>query len=267
MSLYSGLECTKNKKRTKNLIFEYQKHAEKDDLPKPGLFIPNSATNDAASRSTSNPEVVEAETTPNSEIESQTMMTSNAVSDKTSALLQNIVLVKDETSAEASEANPKHEMGKNDVSKNTDLFKAIFLSSSESEAEDEKEDERNEKKDAILKNVLSDQLVPRIKPKKEGILSNIDFKSFSTNKSYEETQKESDISNESALGNNSQTLPDKNIFGPQLPANRITVPHVTKPVQMKDADDDMWVEKDDNQKGKKHKSHKHKKKHKHKHTR
>lgn len=270
----SVLDSGKNRKRTKNLIFEYQKHVEENALPKPGLFIPNSSSTNslpipdrAPETESSNNTITEASSTSISVTTTIVEQNKTAENDNTSTTKDNVFEIRKELSSNSAieqskidEADVEDDSGKNDISKNTDLFKAIFLSSSESEAEDddkEQEKEQKQKKDELLSNVLLDQLVPKIRPIKEGILSNIDFKAFQSSKAPEK-----------AASPEPPPQPDPNIFGPSLPTNKVaTLMLPTAARDRKEVDDDEWVEKSETRKEKKHKSHKHKKKHKHKHKR
>lgn len=267
-------DSAKTRKRTKNLIFEYQKHADENALPKPGLFIPTSSSTNslpipdqAPKIESSNHTTTEAPSTSITVSTTKVEQNNTPENDNMSITTDNVSELQKGLSStphnvaehlKIDEANVEDDSGKNDITKNTDLFKAIFLSSSESEAEDEdeeKEKEQKRKKDEILSNVLSDQLVPKIKPIKEGILSNIDFKAFQSSKASKET-----VSPETT------SQPDPNIFGPRLPTNKVaaSIPP-TAAGDRKEVNDDEWVEKSEKRKEKKHKSHKHKKKHKHKH--
>lgn len=264
-------DSAKNRKRTKNLIFEYQKHVEENALPKPGLFIPTSSNTNSLPIPDQAPETESSNnTTTETPSTSITVSTTKVEQNKTlendnmSTTKDNVSKIHEVLSStsvtenlKVDEADVEDDSGKDDISKNTDLFKAIFLSSSESEAEDEdkeKEKEQKQKKDEILSNVLSDQLVPKIKPMKEGILSNIDFKAFQSSKASKET-----------VSSETPSHPDPNIFGPRLPTKKVTT-SIPPPAagDKKEVDDDEWVEKSEKRKEKKHKSHKHKKKHKHK---
>lgn len=157
-----------------------------------------------------------------------------------------------------------------DVSKNTDLFKAVFLSSSESESEAEDVDDKEEKerKEMLTANVVSEPLVPKIKSTREGILSNIDFSKFNSSiktneKNDKQNQDQTDSANIEPVSDS-----DSNMYGPKLPASTSNLkPSVIEEVK----NNDEWVEKDSS--GEKHKKHKkkhkkekdkHKKKHKHK---
>lgn len=151
------------------------------------------------------------------------------------------------------------------VSKNIDLFKAVFLSSSESESEDEekKEEEVKNREDMMKENVLNDFLVPKIKSTKQGILSHIKFNPLFQKKNTESAPTET-INTEQADLNaekekECEIKQDVNIYGPALPDKIQTVVHTYKPDV---AVDDEWIEKDDVRNDDRKKSHKHKKKHK-----
>ncbi|XP_017776172.1 PREDICTED: G patch domain-containing protein 1 [Nicrophorus vespilloides] len=163
-----------------------------------------------------------------------------------------------------------------DVSKNKDLFKAIFFSDDEDEdtvetkvesesrvSEQEKlpsppptsDSKMEEMKEAIL---AKDIFLPKIKPLKQGILSDIPFIKF-TKPGTVPTQPEPEVIEEVP-----QQQPDDNLYGPKLPekiVNRVEN-------LMESKSDDVWVERKEEktkkEKHKKHKKEKHKKKHKHK---
>ncbi|KAK4872910.1 hypothetical protein RN001_014939 [Aquatica leii] len=209
-------EQTKEKKRTKNLIFEYQKHAEQQPDHTPGLSVQKV---DVAMENQDMVVVKEAEVEGSSTV--------------------NLDKPPIEKPFEVTRAlDPTERV---DVSKNTDLFKAIFLSS-DSESDDEevtkKEEEENARRQEVLTaTVVTEPLVPKIKPMREGILSNISFRRPVPKpvELQEEKQKQ-----------------DDDTYGPKLPS----APLSTTPAVLGDVDnDDEWVEKDE-----KHK--KHKKKHK-----
>lgn len=149
-----------------------------------------------------------------------------------------------------------------------DLFKAIFMSS-DSESDDEVEQpttgtdetEENTRKDELKSTVLSDQLIPKIKPLKEGILSGINFHQF-----VKPVQKQQQIQSLSELAQPDK--PEENMvdsYGPRIP-DQLLVPEKTGTTVISSDSEEDWVEKDDsmNKKEKKHKKHKNKhKKHKH----
>lgn len=158
------------------------------------------------------------------------------------------------------------------VADKVDLYKAVFLDSS-SESEDEieeasdKKQESNNKIEQFKSTILSDDLIPKIKPLKEGILSNIDFSSFNKNK--QPPDKPDDKVTEMQV-EISQTRTDLS-YGPQLPIKREETTITTNHVNMLSSDsDDCWIEKDEQVKKQKKSRHKKKdkkekhKKHKHK---
>ncbi|CAH0545951.1 unnamed protein product [Brassicogethes aeneus] len=134
-------ELQRDRKRTKNLIFEYQKHAENNADLKPGVSM--------MKQDPETPEIEESDT-------NQKQNDEEAVK---------------EEDAPPIEDPPKDITDKLDVDKNIDLFKAVFLSSSESESDEEDSKEEGKKKEEEMKaNVLSEEFLPKIKPLKEGIL-------------------------------------------------------------------------------------------------
>lgn len=161
-----------------------------------------------------------------------------------------------------------------DVSKNVDLFKAIFLSSSESENEEEEEEskKKDEKKEQMKTNVLSD-LIPKIKPIKQGILSGVNFHKFSLNKPTDtvstvttpsviennktDTNKPADVTNESK-----KQLED--LYGPKLPTH-LPKTMITNSILPSTTEiSDEWIEKEKINIKKSHKQKKDKKEKKHK---
>lgn len=172
-----------------------------------------------------------------------------------------------------------------DVAKNTDLFKAIFLSSDESDNEEEEVEKSTEDRDAALRTaVLAEQLLPKIKPTKKGILSGIDLTEVNkqiTDTGREENSKTGAVS-EGVCEASSSEVPGSNepvalknetevsLYGPKLPDR---IPSNFKQEVVESVEDvGNWIEKDEvgkrksNKHKKKHKreKHEHKKKHKHK---
>ncbi|KAJ3660341.1 hypothetical protein Zmor_004793 [Zophobas morio] len=241
------LNESKNRKRTKNLIFEYEKFSDVSLDFKPGL-------------STKQEEEVETET-------------SNTVAEGTTEETQEKSDKEETTKVEESvDETPKDITEKIDVNKNLDLFKAVFLSSSESEDEEENEKEKVEKSTEMKSSVLSDSLLPRIKPIKEGILSNMDFSIFEPSNGPGE--KAEDIQTENST--NSEPQKGELSYGPALPTNLASSSSsgaLSKSLpKYKNDDSDEWVEKSGDDKKsrhkkkhkKEHKKSSHKKKHKHK---
>lgn len=147
-----------------------------------------------------------------------------------------------------------------DVSKNMDLFKAIFLS------DDEDDDKELEQENAIIiepskSTDIIDDLIPRFKPSREGLLSNINFSHKFTPKKkiVEETQDAEEVLKEKEE--------DVNIYGPKLPTNTIASNQTQYNITGKE-EKEHWVEKDavkerhkEKKKHKKEKKKKHKKRH------
>lgn len=150
-----------------------------------------------------------------------------------------------------------------DVAKNTDLFKAIFLDS-ESESEEEKEDQEEENKnksEALKNNVLSDSLLPKIKAKEGGILSNLDFSKLAPASSKTITnhpEPSVSVSTSESIPEINDSAPD--LYGPMVPQMFVNkTANISFTVQ---ESDDEWVEKDRQDSKEKKSSHKHKKKNK-----
>lgn len=169
-----------------------------------------------------------------------------------------------------------------DVSKNVDLFKAIFLSSSsESENEEEEEETRKEdedRKEQMKSNMLSD-LIPKIKPIKQGILSGVNFHKFSLNKPPTDSESSN---NPQSLAENNKTdqkelvqetdqskKESEDLYGPKLPAQlpKTTITNPIFPTSSQVSDE--WIEKEklniikkSHKQKKDKKQKKHKKKHK-----
>lgn len=227
---------TKQRTRTKNLIFEYEKHAEEQTELKPGLSHQKEES------------VIKEE-------------------------LETSIVINDEESKpeEVKESNEIHDVSidlteKLNLDQKQDLFKAIFLSSDESEDEtEEKPEEENISKESrseeLKSTVLSDNLLPKIKPMKEGILSGVNFHAF--RKPTVNPKMEEPANNETVVENETNTT-DLNLYGPKipqkLPANQ---PGSNNTVFVTSYSDDEWVEKDESKK-KKHKKHKKDKHKKHK---
>lgn len=149
-----------------------------------------------------------------------------------------------------------------DVARNTDLFKAIFLSSSESESEEENTQEPEDRNITLRNNVLTDQLLPKIKPTKDGILSNVDFTQFKKPETTEiQAQSEAE---ETVVMESNAKIEDDLTYGPRLPTKVLpSARNESLPVAAECNNVEEWVEKDEF--GKQKGSNKHKKKHKKEH--
>ncbi|XP_018573575.1 G patch domain-containing protein 1 homolog isoform X2 [Anoplophora glabripennis] len=247
----------KNKKRTKNLIFEYQKHSEDQNILSPGLSIQTKQ---------------EENTTPTSvvadsiKINDEVMEPEQNITDVLKQEQSEVTDIKKNNDEPELENVPKDITEKVDVAQNLDLFKAVFLSSSESEDEDVTEEKTDTNKIEELKaNVLSDSLIPKIKPIKEGILSNVNFHIFSNPK--KDTQVETKVENSTSLNSIDKEETEVVSYGPALPSNKIKITKATNEASLSSDNEDVWVEKGEgNSKKDKHKK-KHKKEKRKKHKR
>jgi G patch domain-containing protein 1 len=244
------LNASRNKKRTRNLIFEYEKFSDASSDLKPGLTIKESEEETVKNDTN---EVIETE-------ESSTAAQPNT--DEPAGSKEG-----DKTEESIEEAAPKDITEKIDVNKNIDLFKAVFLSSSESEGEEDEKEKTN--KDTEMKSsVLSDNLLPKIKPLKEGILSNMDFSIFEKSN---DSNKEINVEDSRPSSTNVIPQTGESSYGPSLPEKLTSKSTDQTVIKYDDNDSDEWVEKPARDKKnksshkKKHKNKKssHKKKHKH----
>ncbi|ENN79858.1 G patch domain-containing protein 1 [Dendroctonus ponderosae] len=239
----------KSRTRTKNIIFEYQKHVEELNL-QPGLNKEDTVT-----------ETDQPSNEGNSLIKDESANSNQSKENNE---------VKNEEAESSKLPRPKDVTEKIGLETQQDLFKAIFMSSdSESENDDEveksttgsDETQENIRKEELKSTVLSDQLIPKIKPLKEGILSGISFHQF-----VKPEPKQQEIESQSEHTQSDQ--PEENnvgSYGPKIP-DRLLVPEKTETTVISSDSEEDWVEKDDshNNKKKKHKKHKSKhKKHKH----
>lgn len=147
------------------------------------------------------------------------------------------------------------------------MFRAIFLSDSENEEETKSEEiaTKNEdevRKEEIKSSVLSDQLIPKIKPLREGgVLSGINFRSM---KKREEPKKDEET--ETDRGKEEEK---NNLYGPKMPEILMVATPKTNSI-IKEESEDEWVERNDSssdeegKRRKEKKKHKKEKKHKHK---
>lgn len=238
-------DSQKNKKRTKQLIFEYQKETEMDLGNKAGLIIQKKEVEERLPESaTSQMEIVQEASTS-----------------------REVVIDESDTVPKIETSAPIDLTEKVDVAKNTDLFKAIFLDTSESESEEEKEKEEDKSKSESFKdNVLSESLLPKIKTKQSGILSNIDFSQMAPQPNM--NLKPSD----NYATKSKDSLSDDLSYGPKVPQTRVNA--CTNLEFRVDESNDDWVEKGTeaerknthrHKKKNKKEKYEHKKKHKHKH--
>lgn len=257
----------KSKKRTKHLIFEYQKESESEALNKSGLTILKKEVDEPKTKEC----LAEVDNNvSNMEIAQEVASTSEVRTESTADFI-----------VEMPESNGPIDLTERvDVAKNTDLFRAIFLDTSESENEDENEAEEDKAKSETLKNnVLSDNLLPKIKAKQGGVLSNIDFSQLTpappalqtSNGTSLESSNNSIISVDDSKTNSST---DDLSYGPKVPQMLANTNRNSASFRMEESDDE-WVEKGGEEKknSNKHKKKKkkdkydHKKTHKHKHGR
>lgn len=246
------------KKRTKHLIFEYQKEVDDVPLHKPGLSVQTIKSED------------DAETQHTEDISSTScdIIDESSTSEVRDSELKPVNSSNTEKEKESENPAPLDITEKVDVAKNTDLFKAIFLSSSESESEEEADKSVEDRSIALKTNILTDQLIPKIKTNKEGILSNIDFSQLTSPMEEEHKEKQP----ESAIAD--KQCDDPSLYGPKLPDKINNTNNKVHSTQHIEENISEWVEKDDterkksNKHKKKHKKekHRHKSKHKHKDT-
>ncbi|XP_044764711.1 G patch domain-containing protein 1 homolog [Coccinella septempunctata] len=271
--------ATQNRIKMKNLIFEYQKHHEENVAFKSGL----------TQVAPEPPELITIDDIPT---ESKSQDSENVDDPKISET--QVAEVKQEV-VETDDNNEKIQQLKTEqndkvpdvtdrlnIEEKGDLFRAVFLSSSESEDEEdsnenvEERDDTSDKRELELKsNMLGEDLqLPKIKPLKEGILSGLNFKSVHTFTKPLVENKEATAETTTPTTDGSSTN-ESNLYGPKLPETlqiRNIIASATSSSSLKkysESSSDEWVEKDDvekpKKKKKKQKKHKssHKKKHKH----
>lgn len=142
------------------------------------------------------------------------------------------------------------------------------MSSSESEDETEDQNTENNKFEEFKATILSEPLIPQIKPIKEGILSGINFKEFNINRNKFRVEDKTEEVEYTEKGH-TEVIPPKNplLYGPQIPfpnGNSRSLQNIPQKVVISSDSDDEWVEKDGVEKKKKSKHKKKDKKHKHK---
>lgn len=175
---------------------------------------------------------------------------------------------KEETKEDNQQNRPKDLTEPIHLEEQQDLFRAIFLSDSENEEETKSEEiaTKNEdevRKEEIKSSVLSDQLIPKIKPLREGgVLSGINFRSM---KKREEPKKDE----ETETDRGKEEEKKLNLYGPKMPEILMVATPKTNSI-IKEESEDEWVEKNDSssdeegKRRKEKKKHKKEKKHKHK---
>lgn len=248
----------KNKKRTKNLIFQVQKHEDVNIDLKPGISRTSGETSSSLSN---NLEVVKTEPSENESI--------SLVGNELPVDLTKDVNVDNSKLTDIEKNLPIDVSEKIGIEDKLDLYKAVFLSSSESEDENEPEKENSDKTSEENKieefkvSILSEPLIPQIKPIKEGILSGIDFKDFNKNRNNVQLEINTDD-----LHNDLGTPKNPLLYGPQIPIRSSqkdeTVCNVNKQIIVSSGSEEEWIEKNSVDKKKKSKYKKKDKKHKHK---
>lgn len=163
------------------------------------------------------------------------------------------------------------------ITDKVDLFKAIFLSSSDEE--DETENDKSVQRETSEKDRDDDNLKERTENKKEirysparGIFANLDLESLKSKPSFSQSEPSevstNNISDVPAHVNSPQipdSTPDDMLYGPKIPTSLLSRAVKKEPLndyKSKSSDDEtslVWVEKT-----KKHKKHKKHKKQKHK---
>lgn len=271
-------DSQKSRKRTKHLIFEYQKETDADSMHQPGLSIQKKEVEE--------PKTEAHFSGGNSSVSQTEMIQEPSTSYANNLTRSEVTETLEASNIEISEGATRtiDLTEKVDVAKNTDLFKAIFLDSSESESEDEKEEHENRTRSETLKaTVLNDSLLPKIKTKKDGILSNVDFSQFSTatlptanaatatantSNTSLEVPDNAGVSLDAGKTNGSA---DDLSYGPKPPQTLVNTNRITSSFPVEENIDE-WIEKD-REEGSSHKhkkknkkeKHEHKRKHKHKH--
>lgn len=287
------------RKRTKNLIFEFQKFDDSGPDLKAGLstniqeiITENSPDKDSTLISTECTELNEDSTEKSSISKESSSISSNTTSSSIipaatpSSSSDILTVTMTENIDSSSSAPPSDIMNKINISQNQDLFRAIFADSSDDENDvdikdktdniDVNEQETSERNELLKATVLSDELIPKIKPLKVGILSDINLPVFE-----EDILKISEEDN-SKVVEVVEKEKETDLYGPKLPDKIIfKKPQSLSKGLVKDCDNsDEWVEKDEDtkdntgkskkkkdKKSKKHKKDKKHKKNKHKHKR
>ncbi|KAJ8943605.1 hypothetical protein NQ318_006607 [Aromia moschata] len=217
----------KNKKRTKNLIFEYQKHADLSSTLKPGL---STSSNDA---SNDPPKTLAGDT--------EATITCPEIKSEVQ-LVQETVELEPASSGESNTVDPevptKDITEKIDVAARQDLFKAVFLSSSESEDEEDAKEERR---------TPTELFKPKQHPQEVSTsMENSDSQDRAPEVNFTAVKVETEVP----------------LYGPRLPSRKVEIS--SKITLISSDSEDEWVEKSVDKKKKpkhkkKHKKEKHKK--------
>ncbi|XP_060519850.1 G patch domain-containing protein 1 homolog [Cylas formicarius] len=213
------------RKKTKNLIFEYQKHKENE------TFTPGLSTNPTDQAEN----IIKLEHSEENPIENN----QPTATEKDTGMNQ-------ETEApypEIEQNVSKDITDKLNVDQNQDLFKAVFLSSdSESENEGEHENEKIKKNEEFKQVVLSDQMIPKLKPIKEGILSNVNFHVFKKPNFATNDQKEVE-DDKKIVEVNAERKIDPSLYGPRIP-EKFPQEKGEESIKVSSDSEDEWIEKD-----------------------
>lgn len=237
-----------NKKRTKNLIFQTQKHKDKVLNLQPGI-----SRSGEESDSTNNLEgtvKIEPNENPGSVSSTPRKEVLFIAKECSEDIASTEKKVSNEFVGKVSLETPSVDLTeKIGIEDKIDLYRAVFLDSSESEDETGEENVENNSEQSKIEEfktiVLSEPLIPQIKPIKEGILSGINFKGFNKNRN------ESQIKNkdEKFEGNLTEINPLSNplLYGPRVPeciGESKNIQNIQQKVFFSSDSEDEWVEKD-----------------------
>lgn len=244
----------RNKKRTKNLIFQAQKHEETTSYLKPGISHTSQVSD--STDPLLEPIKIEPEEEDSSVISSSIQNEEN-LSKENKTEEGTTLELKEKDSSATLIVDFTEKIG---IEDKIDLYKAVFLSSSESEDEEDKTAEKTNKANKIEEfksTILLEPLIPQIKPIKEGILSGIDFRDF--NKNRQKTLQDDEVPE--IEHSSCQTNPL--LYGPQVPVHSNKIEnHIPQKIIVSSGSEDEWVEKNAIEKKKKSKHKKKDKKHK-----
>ncbi|KAL3285098.1 hypothetical protein HHI36_019222 [Cryptolaemus montrouzieri] len=245
----------KGRTKTKNLIFEYQKHYEENLLSKPGLNL-GTSIKDAETTSSQSDENKDEGSLLN-QIKQEVINIEDNNSYVSETMIDGEINTKTIKQDNMDENVKKDEIiditDRLNIEEKVDLFRAVFLSSSESEEEPEQEKEELKKKEEedfqtreleLKSNVLGEELVlPKIKPVK-GILSGLDFRSFQNKERSVNEEKEEAVETKKEV----VAVIDSSIYGPKVPEKKVITEHPSIPqlnnCKNYESSSDEWVEKD-----------------------
>lgn len=250
----------------------FQKRQHEDDVPdlKPGISrrSPESEALNNLEATNNIEETIKIEAEDETSTSQEQRLSVSKLSSEEVTKTENII-IPSLFDKDPSEARPIDFTEKIGIEDKIDLYKAVFLSSSESEDETEDRHVENNSEDNKIEEfkavILSESLIPRIKPMKEGILSGINFKDF--NESRSKLQIEAIQENTEVESTKINPPRDPLLYGPHVPvyigANTVAQNMAHKRVDSSDSEDE-WVEKDAMEKKEKSRHKKKDKKHKHK---